>query len=401
MKRFVNLYLMLLLLASCSSTDVDVLGSVTGIVLDKDTKMPVANCLVSIDHVIPVSTNMEGEYTIDGIEMGNHLISFNATDYQKYNDSIRILEGSSIRKDVYLGKESIPVVTTTSASAITYNSVRLNAVVKSAGNMNITEMGFYFGLSSSNMKKYAVESKEMTYSYEMLNLESNTNYCFRAYAVNGKGEALGEILSLITEKADLAEVNTNEAENVTGTTANLCATIKKMPESGITNKGFYLGTEKDNLSEIVYVEDQDGDCYSIRKNKLQDDCTYYYQAFVESKDGISLGEIQSFKTLVVSLPEVESIIELDSEGYPLSNLMSGRVKSVGNDPDTEFGFCYSEEFGRFMEFVEPLGTTDKPIDFSIDPNKRFQEFKHFCFKAYAKNAKGSSYGDIGDVYAIF
>ena len=390
MKRIVNLCLILILLVSCSSTDVDVFGSVIGKVLDKDTNNPVENCLVTIDDVGIVSTNVDGVYNINGVEMGKHLISFNAADYQAYKDSINVLAGSSIRKDVYLVKESIPIVMTTAASGITTNSARLNAVVESDGNMTIVEKGFYFGLSSSNMTKYAVESKEMSYSYDMLNLNSNTTYYFMAYVVNGRGEALGEMFNFVTEKADLAEVETNAAENVTGTTANLSAIISKMPETGITNKGFYLGTDKDNLSEVVNVEEQDGDSFSIRKNKLQDDCTYYYQAFVESKDGISLGEIKTFKTLVVSLPEVETI--LDEDRY----LMVGRVKSVGNDPDTEYGFYYSDGFGSYIEFILSIDTTDKPVDFSNYSYKISEGFKHFYYKAYAKNAKGISYGLIID-----
>lgn len=396
MKQLGLLFVILCGFVSCTSTSVNVSGDINGRILDKDTNMPVENCIVSIDDgSFIASSNVNGDYNFSEIEMGMHILSFNAKDYQPYNDSVKVVVGNRIKKDVMLNKQKLPVVFTYAVSEVKNTSARLNAIIESTGNLPIIDRGFYFGLSSSSMQKLTVQSSELSFNYSLSDLNTNTMYYYRAYASNAKGEAVGELAQFMTENSDLAEVETNDVEQVTGTTANLCATIKKMPDSGIASMGFYIGTDKSNLNEVVYVNEMNENHFSIRKNELQDNAIYYYQSFVESKDGIVVGEIKSFKTLVVSLPTVESLDDwIENGDYSTTDCyMRGQLLSDGNDPDTEYGFYYYDT--EDVQYTQKVGVSDKPVIFEAWGGKLTMYYsKHFKYKAYAKNIKGIVFGKI-------
>ena len=108
-----------------------------------------------------------------------------------------------------------------------------------------------------------------------------------------------------------------------------------------------------------------------------------------------VGEIKSFKTLVVSLPTVESLDDwIENGDYSTTDCyMRGQLLSDGNDPDTEYGFYYYDT--EDVQYTQKVGVSDKPVIFEAWGGKLTMYYsKHFKYKAYAKNIKGIVFGKI-------
>lgn len=94
----------------------------------------------------------------------------------------------------------VPTVVTESASGETYTSVTLSGSIKSSGNSNVTEYGFFYGITPSPQSKVVVGKGTMaSFSVTVDNLKQGTKYYFKAYAVNVKGVGYGDVMSFTTK----------------------------------------------------------------------------------------------------------------------------------------------------------------------------------------------------------
>ena len=93
----------------------------------------------------------------------------------------------------------IPSVTTDSVTNRDYTSVTLTGNVTSDGGTNVTECGFVYGTSASNLTQ-TVQSDSVigAFSANITGLSANTTYYYKAYAINSVGTAYGAVKSFAT-----------------------------------------------------------------------------------------------------------------------------------------------------------------------------------------------------------
>ena len=99
-----------------------------------------------------------------------------------------------------------PTVTTSIASSITTTGATLNGNITSDGGVTVTDRGFIYGTSESNLI-HTVQSGSGTgtFSKTITGLTSVTTYYFKAYATNSEGTVYGEVRSFTTPTGGMGE----------------------------------------------------------------------------------------------------------------------------------------------------------------------------------------------------
>ena len=130
-------------------------------------------------------------------------------------------------------------VKTNSATNITTSSATLNGnITKGSGSVNMTKRGFVLSTTNnptitSCLKKWDQSSSAAgNYSTSMTGLSASTKYYYRAYAVVDGNPVYGSSVSFTTSSAqDAISIFTNDATNVTSTSATVGGTINIGPDA--------------------------------------------------------------------------------------------------------------------------------------------------------------------------
>ena len=103
------------------------------------------------------------------------------------------------------GKKKQPEVQTVGVSDITSSSAKLNAVIINDGNDRIVSSGFYYSTDQGMSNKQTVQNNgygsSESFSVYLSNLQASTTYYYQAFAINGKGTGIGEVMSFTTSAA--------------------------------------------------------------------------------------------------------------------------------------------------------------------------------------------------------
>lgn len=116
-------------------------------------------------------------------------------------DDAGLTAGEVSMTDFYGLSDSVaPSVSTSSATSVTYNSMRANGNVSSDGGATITSRGFYFGTSSNyaSNTKYTVSGTTGSFNRTFSSISSSTTYYITAFAINSAGESRGSTVSQAT-----------------------------------------------------------------------------------------------------------------------------------------------------------------------------------------------------------
>lgn len=146
---------------------------------------------------------------------------------------------------------SLPSVSTANPTNVTENSATVGGSVANDGGANITERGIVWGLTSNPTivdNKKSSGSGMGDFSVSLTDLDANSQYYIRAYAINSKGTAYGNQQQFTTEEGEpvqkiyegdvlltsQGEVNDFGAQNYTEITGTLTIKDSNSPTS-ITN----------------------------------------------------------------------------------------------------------------------------------------------------------------------
>ena len=117
------------------------------------------------------------------------------------------VESRTINQVLYINQEvilhftyySILQVETLAATEVTRVSAKLNGLISYDGNLEITDRGFYYGLTPDALDNQVESSStEMNFSATIDSLDINTTYYYKAYATNSDGTYYGSVMSFTT-----------------------------------------------------------------------------------------------------------------------------------------------------------------------------------------------------------
>ena len=198
----------------------------------------------------------------------------------------------------------LPSVTTSTITQVTETSAVAGGNVMSDGGASVTERGVCIAtVSNPTTSNTKVKSGSGTGSFtcNVTNLQSNTTYYVRAYAVNSAGTAYGEQVIFTTNKQIvLPTVTTSTITQITETTAVAGGNVTSDGKASVTERGVVYSlsanpTISDLGSTIVRSGNGKGS-FTCELTNLQAGTKYYVRAYALNSKGTAYGTQVTFTT---------------------------------------------------------------------------------------------------------
>ena len=290
---------------------------------------------------------------------------------------------------------SSPSVRTENYSDVTSSSATLSGIVISDNGASITERGFVWmqgtGTPTTDSFKLKVDGTTGYFTSTLTGLEPNQKYSFRAYAINSKGTAYGDVMTFSTI-VGLPVLSPVGVSDVTAISATFAADVTDQGGENVAEVGFYYSTEEtvDPETSIKVKKNYTGTAFTASVSDLLIFTTYYVKAYAVNSAGVAYSDVVSFKTLA-STPVVNTLAA--SEVSSDSAVLSGKVVTDNGAAITERGFVWLKGSDAPTTSSNKLKVDGATGEFTstldgLEPNQKYS------FRAYAINSKGTSYGDI-------
>ena len=205
---------------------------------------------------------------------------------------------------------TVPIVTTSSATNISYTSAIVGGNITDDGGATVTERGVVYSTTpnpTTSNSKVVSGSGKGSFTCNLSNLQDGVTYYVRAYAVNPKGTAYGVVTSFTTKAITIPIVTTSSATNISYTSATVGGTVTDDGGATVTKRGVVYSTTPNPTTSNSKVSSGSGKgAFSCNLNDLQEGTTYYVRAYAINQKGMAYGEQQSFMTKKAGIFSVSS-----------------------------------------------------------------------------------------------
>lgn len=314
----------------------------------------------------------------------------NTTYYVRYAVSNRyssaMIEEISIFQTL---QPSVPTITLKSISDIWDTHAKAQIALEFDGGSQISEMGICWNTQPSpvveNNKR---TTKDTVVSLEIKDLHPNTQYFVRAYAINKAGVSYSEEYEFTT--FSLPEVKTEEIAEIQFVSALLKGKLLFNGNDLVTSKGFCWGEKSESTIDDDFIAiDTLSDTFTYFLSNLKDETQYYVRAYAQNKIGVVYGEEITFITQTSLLPVV-----VTSQAYDIDYQSASVNCAVNFDGGTsvmERGVVYSISQNPI---TSDMKVSNNGWNDSYTCNlTNLQENTTYYVRAYAKNRKGTAYGN--------
>lgn len=314
----------------------------------------------------------------------------NTTYYVRYAVSNRY--SSAITEEISTFQTlqpSVPTITLKSISDIWDTHAKAQIALEFDGGSQISEMGICWNTQPAPVVENNKQTtKDTVVALEIKDLQPNTRYFVRSYAVNKVGVAYSEEYEFTT--FSLPEIKTEEMTDVQLTTAMLHGTLVFNGNDTAAIKGFCWSTNEDPTVENNHIEiDTASAMYTYRLSNLIDKAQYYVRAYAKNKIGIVYGESKSFTTQS-ALPPAVTTSSVANITYT-SATIGGNVTNDGGTTISERGVVYSTSQNPTISNSKV--TSGSGIGSFSCSLSNLQDGTIYYIRAYAINRKGASYGE--------
>lgn len=287
---------------------------------------------------------------------------------------------------------TLPEVSTDKIKNVYINSCQVAGIVGYDGGKQVTERGFCYSTHANpTIQDYKVPSGkgEGPFDNFLNGLNENTTYFVKSYAINALGISYGDELSFTTFNFSPPIVNSIHVIEVTNTTANLQGEVMDTGGSEITERGFLLCTDKEDLNTCQKFSIPGGlGAYRLVVTNLKTGVQYFMRAFATNKKGTAYGAPIPFTTGEYTYASVKTVSVADIAIH--GAVLTGTVTAEGNTPVTEKGFCVSIVPNPTVNNLKfPVAIGKGPFSYYL---ANLTENKTYYIVAYAINGKGIVYG---------
>lgn len=202
------------------------------------------------------------------------------------------------------------------------------------------------------------------YTSNMTNLQPNTPYFVRAFAVNQAGVAYGYEKNFETPgTGGVPHVTTSQAKNVTATGADLGGEVTEEGGSPVTERGVCWALfNNPSINDYKQTSGSDTGSFVTTVSGLATGQVYYFKAYAINADGVGYGSAEQFNTTQggsQSCPGLAVLVDpRDGQEYPTvqigsqcwmaKNLNIGEIIELHQDQDpTKYQkWCYGNVSGN-------------------------------------------------------
>jgi uncharacterized protein (TIGR02145 family) len=286
-----------------------------------------------------------------------------------------------------------PVISTNNVTQISTVSAVSGGIITNDGGAAIISKGICWNTSDNptvNNNKTTESGESLSFTSNLTQLQPNTSYYVRAYAVNSAGTSYGNSVSFKTGGDKPSPVSQN-ATNIQQTTATLNGTVN--PNSITTTVTFEYGvTTSYGSTATAQQSPLSGDAemiVSVNLTGLKSGTTYHFRIKAEN----SLGIIYSPDITFTTSGSVPTIVTSEvSQITHIHAFCGGTIISDGGIATTSRGVCWSTS-------PNPTISDNKTSDlFGLSPGY-FPSFISglnantiYYLRAYGTNSSGTGYG---------
>jgi len=265
------------------------------------------------------------------------------------------------------------IVVTLEAQDVTTSSATLRGEVTDLGGYDEVE-AFFDWRENGEVDWDRVIVGNLTdpgeFDYELTELDSDTEYGFRAGVKYNEDEDTGNIIPFTTDLMDPA-IETLEAEEVTTDSAILKGKVTSLGDYEKVDPYFeWQVAEEDDWTRVDLDTLEEAGVFDHDLTGLNSDTEYEFRAGVEFKEDKDVGDIVTFTTLQEATFELENLVVDPDEVYINEEFtVEVDVQNVGDVGGTYTAEFYDEEnglIGTDEVTVEAGETETASITHSID-----------------------------------
>jgi hypothetical protein len=289
-------------------------------------------------------------------------------------------------------KLTLPVITTTTVTGISYTTATSGGEITDIGGADITSRGVCWNASVeptiANSK--TTESGGLgKFTSNITQLSPGTIYYVRAYATNAVGTSYGNEVSFTTSQVAVPVLTTTAITSITQTSAISGGNITADNGGSVTARGVCWGTTQNPTTSDSKTSDASGTgSFTSNITLLTGNTTYYVRAYAINSAGTSYGNQVSFITSPV-VPTLTTVAA--SSITATSGNSGGNVTSDGGAAVTARGICYAITTSPTVAntTVVATGTTGA---FTCSITGLIANTTYYV-RAYATNIAGTAYGN--------
>lgn len=195
---------------------------------------------------------------------------------------------------------SLPSLTTSNVTSITYTSATCGGNVTADGGATVTARGVCWSTSqnpTTTNSKTTNGSGTGSFTSSITGLSANTTYYVRAYATNSAGTAYGEQKTFTTMAYSLPTVTTSNVTNITDVSATCGGNVTSDGGATVTARGVCWSTSQNPTTANSKTTNGSGtSSFTSSITGLAAGTTYYVRAYATNSVGTAYGEQKSFTT---------------------------------------------------------------------------------------------------------
>ena len=290
---------------------------------------------------------------------------------------------------------------------IDFEPVEMSAYIKAArkaevtfkakiwSGVSVSEVGVCFGVTTSpstdGKHQAGTLSEEGVVTATLSNFDVDTQYYLRAYVRDGEHTAYGEVIPMII-KLSPPTLSSVIVSSVDASSALFSSSVTNNGGDSVSEVGFYYSTEETVAPETSYKINQpySDAAFGLQAKELVANTKYYVKAFAVNSAGTGYSQVADFTTSAAA-PTVSTLGATDVTES--GALLSGNVLSDNGAEITERGFVWVKGADAPTTASTKVKVDGATGEYSatltdMEPNQKYS------FRAYAINAKGTSYGEV-------
>ncbi len=250
-------------------------------------------------------------------------------------------------------KIEVPTIITSKVLSVDFAEATVSGELVNEGTAAVTSKGVCWSTSHNPTitdSKTQESTSERFFVSKLNNLDANTTYYVRAYAISSAGVGYGAELSFTTKELVFASIDISSPENITsGYIERIRAEITADGGSPITECGFVWDTKREPTLENASIKAVlEGSKFFAKIDDLIPDSTYFIRAYAKNSKGVSYST-KYHEIKMLSVASQIQILKSDSISHDFAALSMKAISADRANLITKVGVYWSLEEDKVLQ----------------------------------------------------